>query len=167
MQEEDEEEFTCSKDHAGVDPFIAKTPSLFWVKVFIICSPSSLVRIGLLITVQNLPFVIHHILYNPCSLFSLRIVCTGQNQELGVRLVEHFCSHESETGFHFCLHRVTFQILGTKSRSYVLISFDTNQNQSSIPQLGPCLLVSLITIGALQVHNTDQKQELQPAGASC
>ena len=113
IQEEEEEEFTCSKDHAGVDPFIAETPSLFWVKVFMICSPSSLVRIGLLITVQNLPFVIHHILYNPCSLFSLRNVCTDQNQELDSRLVELFCSHESEAGFHFCLHRVTFQILGT------------------------------------------------------
>ena len=43
IQEEEEEEFTCSKDHAGVDPFIAETPSLFWVKVFMICSPSSLV----------------------------------------------------------------------------------------------------------------------------
>ena len=102
IQEEEEEEFTCSKDHAGVDPFIAKTPSLFWVKVFMICSPSSLVRIGLLITVQNLPFVIHHILYNPCSLFSLRNVCTDQNQELDSRFVELFCSHKSEAGFHFC-----------------------------------------------------------------
>ena len=27
--------------------------------------------------------------------------------------MELFCSHELEAGFHFCLHRVTFQILGT------------------------------------------------------